>query len=87
VSVQELDESDQVLRGFSSLTVFQAGGGMRTISFGLEAPRQPALTATHVAFLSDDAMLRVVEVSAEEFRIPPVQVFETARETLRPRRP
>jgi len=84
VAIREFDENHQVTQGFSSLAVFRAGGGMRTVSDGLASPAQPAVTVDHMAFLSEGSVLRLVEVSATELRIPPVQVFDTAREALRP---
>jgi hypothetical protein len=83
-AVRELDDENRVVSGFASLAVFAADGRLRTLSFGIERPRRPLPTPQHLAFLSNAGDLRILSLPAEELQIPPVRVFDAARESLRP---
>ena len=79
IAIRELDEDGSVVGSFASLAVFASDGRLRALSFGIRAPRHPVLGPDHIAFLSDDATLRIAPLRAAALQFPRVQVFDAPR--------
>ncbi len=76
VAVRELDEDGNIVGSFATLGVFGADGRLRTLGYGFDRPRRPALRAGRIAFLTGDAGLRTSPLDANDLRIPDVRVFD-----------
>ena len=74
----ETDEPGAGVYSQSSLCVLQSDGLFRRLTFDIDAPRQPELHGTHLAFLGGPDELRAATLALGRFEVPRPRVFQPA---------
>ena len=85
VAILEVNEEGGVTGTFATLAVFDSDGRLRTLGYGLDNPRRPALGPGHIVFLTAGADLRTAAFEPDDLQIPEARVFDPPRPDLVPR--